>query len=421
MQKHYLIRLAIAGIIGIAAICAVLGFYPVKIMDVQFTAVLQRVIIDYSLPAIGILAGIIIFTMFFGRFYCSIVCPFGILQEFAALLFKKKDAEQKNLPFKYFIAALTIGALFGGCALLIRYIDPYTMFISAISFSIIGLVFVFIILALVFFKNRYFCTNICPVGAILGLLSKVSLNKVYIDKENCVSCGKCAKSCPSGCIDFKEKNIENETCIKCLKCIDECKKGAIKYGRQSAKFSLQRRNLILAASAIVLFGGAIKAGIEISKNFAIKIRDVILPPGAKDGNRMANKCLNCNLCIQNCPNKILVKADDKFSAVHIDYSKGAGYCKYNCNECSNVCPSGAIKRISLDEKQKTRIGMASFNKEIRTRCGLCAQNCPTKAIKPDEKGEPFLDGSKCIGCGRCAKSCPAGAIDIFGINEQNII
>lgn len=421
MKKAYIIRLIIAGIVGLLAILAVLGIcYPVQLLDLQFTAVLQRTIVDFSWIAVGILAGIVVLTLLFGRFYCSTICPFGILQEFAAILFKKKGSVQKSLPFKYFIAALTFGALIGGSALLIRYIDPYTMFGSAVSLSIVGLIFTLAVLVLVFFKNRYFCTNICPVGAVLGLVSKLSLNKIYIDKEKCVSCGLCAKSCPAGCINHKEKLVDDETCVKCLKCLGECRKGAIKYGKQPVKFSPKRRDFVLAATTLVVLGGAVKAGIELGKNFAKKVRDVILPAGAENANRMANKCLNCNLCIENCPNKILAKADENFPAVHIDYSKGKGFCKYNCHKCSEVCPSGVIKKITLDEKQKTRIGMAMIQDDKCTKCGICTYECPAGAIsKIDDK--IIINGSKCIGCGKCAKACPRNAIEIFGVNEQRRI
>lgn len=208
MKKAYLIRLLISGIIGIFAILAVCGvLYPFKIMDLQFTALLQRLIVDFSLAALLLFIVVIAATLIFGRFYCSVICPFGILQEFAALLFKNKGGNGKNLPVKYFIAAVTFGVLIGGSSLFVRYIDPYTMFGSAVSLSVVGLIFTLAVLAVVFFKNRYFCTNICPVGAVLGLISKFSLNKIYINKEACLSCGLCAKNCPSGCIDSREKRL----------------------------------------------------------------------------------------------------------------------------------------------------------------------------------------------------------------------
>lgn len=420
----YKIRLITALIILALIILGVFGFYPVNILDMQFSALFARLIVDFSVIALVLFSILLISTFLFGRFYCSLICPFGIAQELFALVLKKKNSLQKNLPVKYFIMALSFGFLIGGSVLLIRYIDPYTLFGSAFSASLLGLITLACVLILVFFKNRYFCTNICPVGAVLGLISKFSLNKININSEKCVSCGLCAKVCPSGCINHKEKTVDNEACIKCLKCLNECKKDAINYGippKKEVKFSPKRRNILVAASVLLLFGGAIKAGVEIGKNFASKIKNIILPPGAKNANRMANKCLNCNLCIENCPNKILSKANSDFCAVHIDYTKGEGFCKFDCNECSKVCPSGAIKRISLEEKQKTRIAIASFKKEICTRCETCVQKCPTGAISLDDKKEPILDATKCIGCNKCAKSCRFDAIEVFSVNEQQII
>ena len=418
----YKIRLTIAGIVLILSALAVWGLvrYP---LDTQFAALFQRTVFDFSLSAVIILSGIILLTVLFGRFYCSVLCPFGILQEFAALIFRKKNRPIGNYKFKYYIAALTFGALIGGTALLIRYIDPYTIFGSAVSLSLFGLLAAFAVIFLVFFKNRFFCTNICPVGAILGLLSKISPNKIYIDKNVCVSCGLCEKACPAGCINSKEKQVDNETCLKCLKCLGGCRKDAIKYGikpKEEMKFNFKRREFLKLASVFVLFGIAVKAGAEIAANTAKKFRDIILPPGAKDENRMFNKCLNCNLCVENCPNKIIEKADKDFGTVHLNYNKGKGFCDYNCNKCSEVCPSGAIKKIPLEEKKKTRIGMAMITDRCK-KCGICIYECPAGAIAKNKDGQTVIDGSKCIGCGKCKNSCPNNAIEIFAVREQVVV
>ena len=418
----YKIRLTIAGIVLILSALAVWGLvrYP---LDTQFAALFQRTVFDFSLSAVIILTGIILLTVFFGRFYCSVLCPFGILQEFAALIFRKKNRPIGNYKFKYYIAALTFGALIGGTALLIRYIDPYTIFGSAVSLSLFGLLAAFAVIFLVFFKNRFFCTNICPVGAILGLLSKISPNKIYINKNDCVSCGLCEKACPAGCINSKEKLVDNETGLKCLKCLGECRKAAIKYGikpKEELKFNFKRREFLKLASVFVLFGIAVKAGAEIAANTAKKFRDIILPPGAKDENRMFNKCLNCNLCVENCPNKIIAKADKDFGTVHLNYNMGKGFCDYNCNKCSEVCPSGAIKKIPLEEKKKTRIGMAMITDRCK-KCGKCISECPAGAISKNKDGQTVIDGSKCIGCGKCKNSCPNNAIEIFAVREQVVV
>jgi ferredoxin len=429
MKNLYTIRFIVAIVVFLLAILAICGFYPIKFLDLEFLPLIQRNIFDFSIVAIISLIMVIAITVLFGRIYCSTLCPFGTLQEIVAMITKRKGVVYKNLKIKYLIASIGIGFLIGGTAIVIRYFEPYTMFGAFISFSLYGIIFSLIILSLVFFKNRYFCSNICPVGTILGLISKFSIFKVQIDENKCFSCGLCAKKCYSGSIDFRNKTVDNETCVKCLKCLKECKKDALHYGKSvknNIKFSLKRRNIIWASTVVIALGGAVKAGFEVSKTLAAKVKDIILPAGAKSANRMLNKCLNCNLCIKNCPNEILSKADDKFNAVHIDYSKGKKYCKFDCNTCSSVCPSGAIRKISIEEKQKTRIAMAYINTD---KCSqnydnchfICINQCPLGAIFKDSDNKIVVDSSKCIGCGKCKAMCAFEAIDIFTIKEQQNI
>ncbi|MCD7739957.1 MAG: 4Fe-4S binding protein [Candidatus Gastranaerophilales bacterium] len=423
MKYIYKIRLSIAVIIFILAILGITGlFYPVKIFDIQFGALLQRVFVDFSIIAVILLICIIVLTVIFGRIYCSMLCPFGIMQEIAAHIIKKENEYTKNNPLKYYTAAIVFGILTGTSALALKYFEPYTYFGSLFSFSILGIIAAIIVLILVFLKNRIFCTNVCPVGALLGLLSKLSLNKLYIQQDICVSCGMCQKNCPSGCINSAEKTIDNETCIKCMKCIALCPKNAINYGKkpeQNTKFSLKRRQIIISASVLALFGAMIKTGIIIKDEIIRKYKDIILPPGAVSEEEFINKCFNCNLCVSNCPNKIIVKSDKNFSAVHIDYNKG--YCEKNCNKCTQICPTGAIRRINLEEKQKTRIALAAINNENCTKCGVCISVCPYNAITKDINNQITIDGSKCTGCGKCKSQCYFNAINIYAVKKQSII
>ena len=236
-----------------------------------------------------------------------------------------------------------------------------------------------------------------------------------------MSCGNCEKVCPSGCINYKEKDIDNETCIRCLKCLEACPKGGIKFSKkpkEQVKFSLNRRKAVIGAAALALFGVIIKAGIEIKDRVVQKIKDVILPPGAQNGERLVNTCFNCNLCVENCPNKIIVRVNNDFEAVHIDYSKG--YCEKDCNKCGEVCLTGAIKRLSLEEKQRTRIAMAAIKEDKCVKCGACVRACPYGAIKRTAQGI-IIDSSKCIGCAKCKVSCKFDAIEIFAIKKQSLI
>lgn len=426
MKKNlYIIRLVVAVIVLILAILGAFGiFYPIKIFDAQFAPLLQRVLVDFSVTAASLLAIVVLITLIFGRIYCSVLCPFGIFQDLIGLIRGETGEFRPNLPFKYFIAAVTFGAMIGGSTIILRYIEPYTYFSSAAALSVIGLVALVIVGVLAVFKKRLFCTDICPVGAVLGLISKISLFKMHINSKECLSCGMCERNCPAGCIDLSEENIDNVTCVKCFKCMSQCPKEAISYGikpKEELKFNIKRRDFIITSAALVVFGGMIKAGMEIGKKAAEKIKDIILPPGAFNEKRMLNKCLNCNLCINNCPNKILVKSNSDFGAVHIDYTKGKGYCEYDCNKCSQVCPSGAIKKITLEEKKNTKIAGAVVNPDNCIRCGSCVRVCPVNAITIAEGQKAVVDASKCIGCGKCKTICPHETIEIFAVKEQNVL
>lgn len=423
MKKSYFyIRAAAACIASILILSAFFGkFYPIKILDIQFTALLQRIIVDFSLFAGFFLIGLLLITLLFGRIYCSTLCPLGLFQELLMILFRRKTTVQKNYPYKYFLAALVFGLLLGGTAVLVRFTDPYTLFGSAITGTVWpGIIILLLIAVLAFLKGRFFCSNICPVGVVLGIISKHAVNKIYIEKDKCVSCGLCAKKCPVGSIDFKNKNVDNETCVKCLKCLGGCKRSGIHYGRPVAKkipFSPNRRKILTAGAALAVLAIAAESGIKFGKNIAAKVKKIILPAGAGNSTDFANRCLNCNLCIQNCPMKILKKANTTYSTVHIDYNDN-GFCDYDCNKCSSVCPSGAIKRLTLKEKQNTQIALAEIDKDICVKCGLCAMKCPRQAITKENGEFPLINTDMCIGCGACKAACPVKAITITAIEKQ---
>lgn len=424
MNKSYrYIRGGIAVIIGSLSVLAFAGYIcPFKIFDIQLTALLQRVLVDFSLFAVTLLAGVLIITLLFGRIYCSTLCPLGLFQELLMLIFRRLTIPQKSRPYKYFLAAVVFGALIGGTVCLIRLIDPYTLFGSALSGAWLGLSVIALISVLVWRKGRFFCTAVCPVGAVLGLISKHAVNKIYIEKDKCLSCGLCAAKCPAGCIDFKNKTVDNETCIKCLKCLGACRQNSICYGikpQPEIPFSPSRRSLLVSGAVVAAFALAVKGGIELSKTIAAKVKKVILPAGAGNAEDFANRCLNCNLCVNNCPMKIIKKANEDYPAVHIDYS--GGFCDYDCHKCSQVCPSGAIKRLSLADKQKTQIGAALIDEHLCIKCGLCVMKCPRRIIKKEDGAFPQIDVAECIGCGACRIACPVKAITVSALEKQKII
>lgn len=426
MNKWYrIIRGAAALTVGVLCAAALVGlWYPIKIFDLQFTALAQRVLVDFSLFAAVLLGLVLLITLLCGRIYCSTLCPLGVGQELLMLLLRRKVEVQRNRPYKYFLAALVFGALLGGTACLVRLIDPYTLFGSAVSGAWLGGIFAVLLAVLVWFKGRLFCANICPVGAILGLIAKHAVNKVYIEEDKCLSCGLCAKKCPVGCIDFKNKKVDNEMCLKCFKCLGVCRRGGVHFGRQKVKapstpFSPQRRKLLVGGAALALLAVSVKSGVKLAQATAAKLKKAILPAGAGSQAAFANRCLNCNLCVQNCPMKVLKKAEGDYKTVHLDYENS--FCNYDCHKCSEVCPSGAIRRLSLAEKQKTQIGIAQIDTEVCVKCGLCVMKCPRQAISKEEGAFPIVDDNICIGCGACQNACPVKAIKIMPVEQQKTL
>lgn len=421
-NKLYYIRLCVAAIVLGLSVSAFLGFYPVKIFDMQFTAVLQNAWLRHFAEAGVILALLLLLTLLFGRIYCSTLCPLGILQEALMMIFRRRVPVQHNRPYKYFLAALVFGALIGGSVCLLRLTDPYTLFGNGLSGAWLGLGVFAALAVLVWFNGRLFCANICPVGTVLGLLAKHSLFGMYIETDKCVSCGLCAGNCPTGSIDYKNKTVNNETCVKCFKCLSACRKSGLHYGikpRKRIAFNPDRRRLLTGAAVLAVFAVAAKNGMNLGKAVVQKMKQVILPAGSDNPEAFANRCLNCNLCVQNCPMKILKKANGDYPAVHIDYRDS--FCDYDCHKCSEVCPSGAIKRLSLAEKQRTQIGLAVINEDICVKCGLCVMKCPRGIITKEDGGYPKVNPEECIGCGACKAACPVKAIQIVPLKEQKII
>ena len=191
------------------------------------------------------------------------------------LLFRRRTRFRPNRPYKYFLAALVFGALIGGTAVLVRLIDPYTLFGSAAGGAWLGLSISALLAVLVWFRGRLFCSNICPVGAVLGIISKHAVNKIYIEKSQCVSCGLCASRCPTGSIDIKNKTVDNETCIKCFNCLSRCPRNSLHYGTApipAAPFSPTRRKLLTGGAVAAIFVLALKSGIDLGKAVAAKVK-----------------------------------------------------------------------------------------------------------------------------------------------------
>lgn len=425
-NKIHLIRLCIAWLTGILFIFAFTNiFYRIPIFDIQPIALIARLLTDASLTVLILALGLGIFTLIFGRIFCATLCPLGLVQDLVLLGKRFKGRFYKNQPYKYFLAALVYGTLIGGSVTVIRLIDPYTLAGNAITGGVIGLIGISLIVILTFFKGRFFCAHICPAGTILGLLSRNSFLQIRMNPETCITCGLCARHCPTGSIDFKKKHVNNETCIKCFKCLHICPKNSLCYSHcrshpfVDVPFDPTRRRLLIGAGAAALLVLTAKSSFKWIKNRQQKLKKMILPAGAISEEEFKNRCLNCNLCVQNCPMKILKKASSAYSAVHIEYA--GHFCDYTCKRCSDICPSGALHKMTLAKKQRTQIGVAVIDENICVKCGLCVTKCPRGIIHKERGAFPTIHPEKCIGCGVCQSVCPVQAITIIGTSHQRLL
>lgn len=441
-----------------------------------------------------ILIAIIVITMLFGRIYCSIICPLGIYQDGIAHIAEKRKKNRynfkKSVRYRYYIGLaffLLISFGFTGVAI---FIEPYSIFgrfasnlfspvyrlinnvlayfaerwdsyafyhadvyIKSLPMFIIAIAYFLIITILALVNGRWYCNSICPVGAVLGCLSKFSLIKPHFDEEKCVSCGLCEKNCRCSAIDSKHHVIDYSKCVTCFNCVSKCNKGAMKYGyHKYIKVTEEpkvigdegktSRKTFIATVATLAVSSTIKAqekvvdgGLAtIVKKKAPKREVALKPAGSVSLDNFSSRCTGCQLCVQSCPNDVLRASSklDTFMQPEMSYERG--YCRPECTACSEVCPAGAIQKITREEKTSIQIGHAVWIGQncvpLRdgVECGNCAKHCPSGAITmmpydPEDPAShkiPIINEERCIGCGACEHVCPARPFSAIFV-EGNLI
>ncbi len=422
------------------------------LMDLQFTGGLT----DGGLLSPTIVV-FLIGAILFGRWYCSVLCPFGTLQETvwrAGRLVAGRGRYVAPWRVRYLVPVLAGAGLLLSVPSLFAAMDPISNFgrgvrsVQALIVEGAAAITPWIIVALGMFvfvlapaaaRGRRFC-DWCPVGALLGACASVAPFGMRLKKDACASCGNCERACPMNCIDAKNKTLSRERCVLCLSCAGKCPTGALDYGPLSVEPAesegrrafLRRGGRVLGvlAGATYLGGATIRPLKEASARLpgaAVACIDRILPPGARSVEHFLSRCIGCRACVSACPAEI-IRADEGLQP-KLDYMRG--YCQFNCAECIRACPTHALRPLNGD-KQRTRIGLSELD---RTRCvavvrgescGACAEVCPTHALRmePITPGSsltvPVFDPKYCIGCGGCFNVCPAEprAFVVRGVSPQ---
>jgi len=310
---------------------------------------------------------------------------------------------------------------------------------------------VFLLIAVLFanrFIPRFWCRVLCPLGAFLGVFARFALFGMEKDHAKCTDCNLCLVNCqgadsPQGGVKWRQ-----DECHMCLNCETACPEDVIKFrflpNRKGTvtKPDTERRTALAAAGAGALFLPASRIADALDVNYHSK---VIRPPGAVEERGFLERCIRCAECMKVCPNNALHPAflesglEGVWTPILI---ARIGYCEPSCVLCGQVCPTGAIQKITEKEKlgigvPPVKIGTAFYDHgrclpwSMQTPCIVCEEFCPTspKAIwveeveapmrdsKPGPNGEqpamktvklqrPHVDPALCIGCGACEKVCP---------------
>jgi polyferredoxin len=437
-------------------------------------------------------------TMFLGRFFCGWICPLGSIHHFfSSLKSERKRGKQliESNRYKrwqttkyYLLIACLIAALLGTG--IVGWLDPFSFLVRSLGLSILpatdyglralldalehsrythiqtagsglhfilgalllsfkqpyfrqgiwlGVIFIFLVV-LNFRITRFWCRALCPLGALLGFVSRWAVLGLIKTPENCETCNRCLLRCQGGDDPIGGVPWRQPECHLCLNCVDECPEHGLQFkffpAGNFVGMNLRRRKVLTGLAS----GAALVPLLRSTPGFAVERHErLVRPPGALDEADFLSRCIRCGECMKVCPN----------NALHPTLTEGGleglwtpvlipriGYCETSCVLCSQVCPTGAIWEITAKEKgwsvditpssKPVRLGTAFYDRgrclpwAMATECIVCEEWCPTspKAIylRPaevfDAAGnvkqvkQPYLEPSRCVGCGACEYACP---------------
>jgi MauM/NapG family ferredoxin protein len=303
------------------------------------------------------------------------------------------------------------------------------------------------VLALNAVAARFWCRYLCPLGGLLGLISRVAWLQREVG-ETCASCQRCSRACPMGTIDASRGYASDPAeCTLCLDCVDSCAKAGqtFRFGGRPATahpYDPTRRQFVAAAAAAVAMVGMLGSEPASAHDDPRLIR----PPGAQ-GPDFLRYCIRCGACLKACPTSGLQPGQGEAGWTGLwtpVLVPRLGYCDYGCNACGQVCPTGAIQPLALSDKQKQVIGLAYIDENRcipwtdNRNCIVCEEMCPLseKAIlledvevtAPDgttgQVRRPHVIRERCIGCGICENHCPlkgAAAITVYAPTDLTTV
>ena len=400
---------------------------------------------------LGVIIGLVVLTLLFGRVYCSIICPLGVMQDIVSWISGRRKKKRYRFSYspekkwlRYGVLGLFIVALIAGIGSFVALLAPYSSYgriasnlfaplyrwennllayfaeradsyafyetevwIKSLPTFLIAVTTFIVLFVLAWRNGRTYCNTICPVGTILGFFSRFSLFRITIDESKCNRCGLCSRKCKAACIDGKEHRIDYSRCVACMDCIDTCKHDALhlQYRRKKTnkpatekperteRIDTARRNF-LTTTALAAATAALKAqekkvdgGLAVIEDKKIPVRTTPIVPPGAQS--LHNMATHCTAC----------------------------------QLCVSVCPNGVLRpSVKLETLMQPE---SSYERGYcRPECTKCSEVCPTGAIRKitaadksavqighavwvKENCIPLTDD---VECGNCARHCPAGAI-----------
>jgi polyferredoxin/formate hydrogenlyase subunit 6/NADH:ubiquinone oxidoreductase subunit I len=475
----------------------VLG-YPVKIfLDADPLIFITTVLSSRSFyqPFLWALL-VVVATVLLGRVFCGWICPLGTLHNVAGALKKKhKPVPLTNgYRFKYYLLAFLLAASVFTLQLT-GIVDPLSLLIRSFSIAVyptvqyattgvfdavyntkidgivnisemiytflkqvflsfqqpvffqsvlIGGLFILILLFNLR-ERRFWCKYLCPLGALLGLLSRYAVLNRSVS-EGCDGCGVCTRTCQGAANVDRKENWRKAECLACMNCDDICPHNAVHFGfslkRPAVSMDLGKRRVMASMISGILAVPLLRMTPKLKTGAADPT--LIRPPGSVAEKEFLRRCVRCGECMKVCLTNGLQPTlgeagfEGIWSPVLVPR---IGYCETRCTLCGQVCPTGAIQKLSLEEKAKVKIGLAMIDvgrclpfAHARS-CIVCEEVCPTpkKAIWLENTRvknragqiltvkQPHVDLELCIGCGICEAKCPVRgrpAITVTSLGES---